>query len=438
MSGKVFVPKPKIGFVPKPKSGRRTFTPIESGEVPTTERVTRIQGVPLPPPIKSTLNPPQPGKIVRELKEQPVIVETVGKPKSMDDVSTKRQPEDAPLEYKPRSQVQMEEEAKLRAIKSKMLKWETKKFISESLGSKLTSVKYNTFEDRKSIVDITGDIVINIPMKPTNSIGLKGSLNDARMGAKSTEEICATCQNTIDACLGHPGRIDLTFVIYNVGFFEELLKVLACICLKCSEPLIMSRDEESIKEILNTEPSSRIDRLKKMSEGIACRCGGTAYSYAINESTDSKPKTVKINGKSKDENGKPIKIDVPIEFIERVLMNIDDKAAVDRRYQMVFSFGGAKMIRYLTYAIVVIAPRYRLPQTVDGTQLPNELTKAYNSIIIANNELAAEKMLIEGDIIKRQNASVDFRLITPTFRQSDDFLDKDAVNALPIFTAYDL
>lgn len=426
MSGKSFEAK-KRGLGP-PKI--RTFaTPNSITVVPndfTTSAIANGEGKVISQ-NQPKLNLPI-KKVVEEVKALPVLTTTV-KPVSMSAITRGIQPSLNGSMYKEETL----QDRQRKNLRNKMLKWNTKSFLSESVAGRLSKIKYQIL-DKDQIEAQTGDIRITEVLKTTHTSSMRNSLNDLRMGPKTVDDICETCQNTIDACLGHPGRIDLTFVIYNVALFDELLKILSCICLKCSEPLIMSKGREDIKEILNTESNNRIDKLKKISDGVVCSCGGQAYNYAINDSNESKPRTVIINESTNN------KVEVPIEFVERVLLNIDNKAVVDQRYQLIFSTGGAKMIRYLTYSIMVIAPRYRLEQIgEDGTIQPAEITKAYNTIITFNNEIASGKGEIEQKIVEKVSSNVNFKIVTPEARlDKDKFLNRKYIKSLPVYTAFDV
>ena len=69
-----------------------------------------------------------------------------------------------------------------------------------------------------------------------------GGLFDPRMGVTDYSRLCATCNNTIEMCPGHFGHIDLAVPIYHIHFLGNIMKLLSCVCFKCSSILIDKKD----------------------------------------------------------------------------------------------------------------------------------------------------------------------------------------------------
>ena len=73
------------------------------------------------------------------------------------------------------------------------------------------------------------------------------------MGVTETGEICNTCGQKNIHCPGHFGHIDLSRPIYNYHFIQDTLKIIKCVCYKCSKLLI---DKESdISNVMLNKPS---------------------------------------------------------------------------------------------------------------------------------------------------------------------------------------
>ena len=70
-----------------------------------------------------------------------------------------------------------------------------------------------------------------------------GGLADLRMGTAERHVECQTCKNTyrggdlVNDCPGHFGHISLVSPVFHLGFFDELYKLLQCICHRCSRLL---------------------------------------------------------------------------------------------------------------------------------------------------------------------------------------------------------
>jgi len=65
-----------------------------------------------------------------------------------------------------------------------------------------------------------------------------GGLYDTRLGVIDNNIICESCKNTNQLCPGHLGHIKLAKPVFYMHFITRLLKVLKCVCYKCSKLLI--------------------------------------------------------------------------------------------------------------------------------------------------------------------------------------------------------
>ena len=92
--------------------------------------------------------------------------------------------------------------------------------------------KYETYEKDKPVV--------------------KG-LFDIRMGVTETGEICGTCGQKNIHCPGHFGHVELARPIYNFHFIQDTLKILKCVCYKCSK-LLIDKDSD-ISNVMLKKPS---------------------------------------------------------------------------------------------------------------------------------------------------------------------------------------
>merc|ERR1712216_664320 len=74
-------------------------------------------------------------------------------------------------------------------------------------------------------------------------------LFDPRMGVIDRGRVCATCSNTIELCPGHFGHIELAIPVFHVQFLPTIIKVLQCVCFRCSRVLIDKSDPNILKNI---------------------------------------------------------------------------------------------------------------------------------------------------------------------------------------------
>ena len=65
---------------------------------------------------------------------------------------------------------------------------------------------------------------------------IKG-LFDSRMGVTETGKICCTCGQKNTLCPGHFGHIELARPVFNFHFIQMTVKILKCVCYKCSKLL---------------------------------------------------------------------------------------------------------------------------------------------------------------------------------------------------------
>ena len=75
----------------------------------------------------------------------------------------------------------------------------------------------------------------------------EGGINDLRMGTTDKRLRCATCKCNMSDCPGHFGFIHLVKPVFHVGFINQCLKLLKCVCYNCSKILI--DDYEKYMEI---------------------------------------------------------------------------------------------------------------------------------------------------------------------------------------------
>ena len=81
---------------------------------------------------------------------------------------------------------------------------------------------------------------------------IKG-LFDPRMGVTESGVVCTTCGQKNTHCPGHFGHIEMARPVFHYQFIQTVVKVLKCVCFKCSKLLI---DKESdICKVIAQKPS---------------------------------------------------------------------------------------------------------------------------------------------------------------------------------------
>jgi DNA-directed RNA polymerase II subunit RPB1 len=113
---------------------------------------------------------------------------------------------------------------------------------------------------RRSVAEITS---------ASTTDGTSGGLFDPRMGVLDNDKNCRTCGQKNQGCPGHFGHYTLARPVYFTQFFKQVVKILHCICFKCSKLLI---DKEKNSALLRLKGQFRWDKVHEACKKIT-RCG---------------------------------------------------------------------------------------------------------------------------------------------------------------------
>lgn len=95
-----------------------------------------------------------------------------------------------------------------------------------------------------------------------------GGLFDPRMGVIEEGRICATCENRAELCPGHFGHIELALPVYNIEYIDTVIKVLRCVCFRCSNLLVNKSDPQLLEEITKKSGKARFNIIYNLSQKI--------------------------------------------------------------------------------------------------------------------------------------------------------------------------
>jgi DNA-directed RNA polymerase beta' subunit len=152
-------------------------------------------------------------------------------------------------------------------------------------------------------------------------------LFDPRMGVIEHDRKCATCGQINTFCPGHFGHINLPRPVYYIQFLPIVMKILKCVCWRCSS-LLANRDIPEVKILL----SKKISNMKKFEE-IHKYCNSkNKKCYVCSPNGTRQPDRfvkepfLKVFGefKSIESNEKSFKKFFPVEEVERIFRNITD------------------------------------------------------------------------------------------------------------------
>ena len=118
---------------------------------------------------------------------------------------------------------------------------------------------------RRSVVEVTKHDTYekDIPV-------VKG-IFDPRMGVTDMGKICKTCGQKNMQCPGHFGHVELARPVYHYHFINTLVKILKCVCFRCSKLLIDKNDVVN-KNLLKMNNSDRFNEVYSQCQKVD-RCG---------------------------------------------------------------------------------------------------------------------------------------------------------------------
>jgi DNA-directed RNA polymerase II subunit RPB1 len=164
----------------------------------------------------------------------------------------------------------------------------------------------------------------------------KGGLIDQRMGITSNELECATCGLGTNYCVGHFGHINLSEPVFHMGFFDHIISILRCVCIKCSK-LLVYKNESEIMEILKSKKGkNRLNEIKNIVKSVNyCQkanygCGNPKPKIK----SEKKKSTVEINivaeyaptnPNEDNPDKKPVKDILTPMLVYNILKNISDR-----------------------------------------------------------------------------------------------------------------
>ena len=256
----------------------------------------------------------------------------------------------------------------------------------------IVGLNYCMLNDDQVIAKSGGERGIVIT-KPDTSRNLN-TVNDPRMGP-DTNEVCTTCRETFIDCYGHPGRINIPYII-NPAAYKLLGWLLKSICWECGR-LIIPEEEIKRKNLLSLTGDNRLRAIADESKDRACKA-----SLSSDDKIKCKPvkrkvvsKTLKHKGKIcytvEKNNKKSEQIELPLVVsddselsLETILAGIDDHTLELLGYVKPVS-----PTAYLVSKWLVQPPCVRQPAFVDGIHRDDQFTTQYTKIVRISNDISS-------------------------------------------------
>ena len=205
---------------------------------------------------------------------------------------------------------------------------------------------------------------------------------DPRMGVTDMGKICKTCgQKNID-CPGHFGHIELARPVYHFHFIHILIKILKCVCFRCSK-LLIDKNDIINQNIFKLPTQKRFGEIYTQCQKID-RCGkktddGCGCKQPDNFKLDG---LVGIEAKWKDVDIESKIID--IEYIKQILENITDE---DSNF-LGFMDQWCRPEWLICSVLPVPPPSVRPSVKQDNSQrMDDDLTHKLSDIVKTNNTL---------------------------------------------------
>ena len=118
---------------------------------------------------------------------------------------------------------------------------------------------------RQSVVEITKNETYD------KDIPVVKGLFDLRMGTTEMGKVCTTCGLKNTKCPGHFGHLELARPVYYYHFIDIVIKILKCVCFRCSK-LLINTENSLIKNIMKKNNKERFNEIYNLCSKIS-RCG---------------------------------------------------------------------------------------------------------------------------------------------------------------------
>ena len=214
--------------------------------------------------------------------------------------------------------------------------------------SKLTSSNFNLMNISKvvgiqfSILspdEIRKSSVAEITSRDTyiNGKPVIGGLFDPRMGVLEPGLICPTDGLDYMRTPGYSGHIELARPVFYVQYLSTILKIMRCVCFKCSKLLV---SKEKYKQALKLQGDARwkyvftlASKIKRCGEDLEDGCGCLQPNKIRKEGLA----TIYAEWKGEEANSEPMVVKISPEMILKIFKRISDEDVSFMGFSPVYS-----------------------------------------------------------------------------------------------------
>jgi DNA-directed RNA polymerase II subunit RPB1 len=295
--------------------------------------------------------------------------------------------------------------------------------------SEIVGVGFSTYSPEQ-IKNISVANITKTQLYDSNGEPTIGGLFDPKMGYIEQGKRCKTCFQTFITCPGHPGHIELAKPIFNIQYENEIVKILKCVCIKCSR-LLINKNSPLIKNLINNTKLNRKERFEKIHNIIKSkvkRCGGMnekpgsildfegcgaiqPSKYINNIKTDSQI-IAEWKGELVEGNQNDITQNINAEILLSIFKRITEEDA------LVMGFGKDWCLPWwLIISVLPVCPPCVRPSVrqYNNQRSEDDLTHKYNDII-KYNDILKEKLAsgnsLTPDHIKHYTDMVQYHVST--------------------------
>ena len=229
--------------------------------------------------------------------------------------------------------------------------------------------------------------VVEVTSKETymNGKPVAGGLFDVRMGVLEPGLICRTDGYTYIDTPGYFGHIELARPVFHIQHLKEIMKILKCVCFKCSR-LLLNKDLH--KHVLNMSPEDRWNYVYKEASKIK-NCGessddGCGHKHMNKIKQEGMANVWAIWEKMGENGDEEKKIKITPEIAMKIFKRISDDDVSFMGFSPIWS-----RPEWMICEVLTVAPPAVRPSVKHDAQQRSEddLTHIYHNIIKYNNDL---------------------------------------------------